>query len=1138
MEVDHVESHGTEQQADSVQQLDHSVEDAANELGELLVKLDLQPLSVPLLSRQICLLRRLGMIEEALEARLKLSSLIMLDQDTWLSYFDDLFESSVQPVTLDVFVEMLERFDQAEKDYLSSAVLVRHVEFILRCTSHLYPPPEDSQLSKPSISVEADVAEFLSEETVRGMLQGVVQRGNQLLGESHLLWQPWIDWELDLMKTKIDEEQRSSHIDRIHAAYLDRMTVPHSTLDATSSSYSSFCSQYAPNTYEQRLINATNAAQNAKFKWNGEKRHGKTREDLEQELAYAPDITAQLQTFASYISWETDQHAKHPKIPGKSPATDVFLTRGVFERTIATYGRIVAALQSTIITTPPPSTASEMENTAKKGKGKAKSTREIEKARREETEATTQVTIQAYREAEAGIWSQFAAWLEANGHSDAVQDIKSRGARACPEVGSIWCSLLTHMECHGAALEDLTTTFEKAINLGTLGRKGVPCTALVDVFLHRAAFESRAEPVEDVEGDYHPVIQTLSRGLEAVVKFSQAGDPSLRLEKFLLDWAESRAPKFLNETISLLSKPSKSRLSSYQMTILRSGIETRRGNIEEARNLFTTALQRSDLDWPEAVYEAFIQFENVHGDLDTVLDANKRIAKAQEKLAKRREKAAQEQTAQYQVVAQSGTSATTAELLVPSTAVAVDGQGLSTAAPVTTAQASTSQEAENTPLKRQCGPIRETTILSEHEHDHIAALVEFRDVDSIPDALTRDRKKLAGNEVAVSMLWRSTLFITNFPRSMDDAGIRQLLSSYGLILQTRWPSRKYADSRRFCYVTMDSPASAQNALQLHGQPTTEGFNLTVLISDPSAKARRSDTSKTTLFVGGLTAKSTAPDVEKLFSQRGAVQHVNLGWDQAKQICKGFAFVEMATEADAQEALNLHGSHINGRYLKVEMHDPNHVTKKRTTSAPREAIERRARTVRLSNLPSDTQEGLLQQALEKIVSVKRLELFSKVHQAVVELESQVDAGLLLLQSEPFIFGGATIEIREEQRRPLPHKSDHTPPAAGQATVAPSTSLSFAPRAARRGGKAIGKGRQAPPQDKSLHPSFVKASTHSNNETDSGQVDFRAIVAAKNKQRQGKLLEARHEQSVGGESQNGVKRSPEEASEAPGAKRSKN
>ncbi|RXK40070.1 hypothetical protein M231_02710 [Tremella mesenterica] len=1114
MEVDHIESHRTEHQADSVQQLDHSVEDAANEL------------------------------------------------DTWLSYFDDLFESSVQPVTLDVFVEMLERFDQAEKDYLSSAVLLRHVEFILRCTSHLYAPPEDSQLSRPFIRVEADVAEFLSEETVRRMLQGVVQRGNQLLGESHLLWQPWIDWELDILKTKIDEEQRSSHIDRIHAAYLDRMTVPHSTMDATSSSYSSFCSQYAPNTYEQRLINATNAAQNAKFKWNGEKRHGKTREDLEQELAYAPDIPAQLQTYVSYISWETDQHAKHPKIPGKSPATDVFLTRGVFERTIATYGRIVAVLQSTIITASPPSTAPEMENTAKKGKGKAKSTFDIDKARREETEAITQVTIQAYREAEAGIWSQYAAWLEANGHSDAVQDIKSRGTRACPEVGSIWCSLLTHMvRCQS---NNLTTTFEKAINLGTLDRKGVPCTALVDVFLHRAAFESRAEPVEDVEGDYHPVLQTLSRGLEAVVKFSQAGDPSLRLEKFLLDWAESRAPKFLNEAIALLSKPSKSRLSSYQMTILRSGIETRRGNIEEARNLFTTALQRSDLDWPEAVYDAFIQFENVHGDLDTVLDANKRIAKAQEKLAKRREKAAQEQTAQYQVVAQSGTSATTAELLIPSTAVAVDGEGLSTAAPVTTAQAFTSQEAENTPLKRQvsrdrehttvlvnglpkgadeariahffseCGPIRETTILSEHEHDHIAALVEFRDVDSIPDALTRDRKKLAGNEVAVSMLWRSTLFITNFPRSMDDAGIRQLLSSYGLILQTRWPSRKYADSRRFCYVTMDSPASAQNALQLHGQPTTEGFNLTVLISDPSAKARRSDTSKTTLFVGGLTAKSTAPDVEKLFSQRGAVQHVNLGWDQAKQICKGFAFVEMATEA----TLNLHGSHINGRYLKVEMHDPNHVTKRPTTSAPREAIERRARTVRLFNLPSDTQEGLLQQALEKIVSVKRLELFSKVHQAVVELESQVDAGLLLLQSEPFMFGGATIEIREEQRRPLPHKTDHTPPAAGQATVAPSTSLSFAPRAARRGGKAIGKGRQAPPQDKSLHPSFVKASTHSNNESDSGQVDFRAIVAAKNKQREGKLLRARHEQSVGGESQNGVKRSPEEASEASRAKRSKN
>lgn len=54
---------------------------------------------------------------------------------------------------------------------------------------------------------------------------------------------------------------------------------------------------------------------------------------------------------------------------------------------------------------------------------------------------------------------------------------------------------------------------------------------------------------------------------------------------------------------------------------------------------------------------------------------------------------------------------------------------------------------------------------------------------------------------------------------------------------------------------------------------------------------------------------------------------------------------------------------------------------------REAAERRARQVRLYDLPPGTQEGLLQQELEKIVPVKRLEVHAATHDALVELESQ-------------------------------------------------------------------------------------------------------------------------------------------------------
>ncbi len=40
--------------------------------------------------------------------------------------------------------------------------------------------------------------------------------------------------------------------------------------------------------------------------------------------------------------------------------------------------------------------------------------------------------------------------------------------------------------------------------------------------------------------------------------------------------------------------------------------------------------------------------------------------------------------------------------------------------------------------------------------------------------------------------------------------------------------------------------------------------MTVLISDPSAKTKRSDAVQSTLFVGGLNSKTTEEDVDRLF----------------------------------------------------------------------------------------------------------------------------------------------------------------------------------------------------------------------------------------------------------------------------------
>ena len=57
-----------------------------------------------------------------------------------------------------------------------------------------------------------------------------------------------------------------------------------------------------------------------------------------------------------------------------------------------------------------------------------------------------------------------------------------------------------------------------------------------------------------------------------------------------------------------------------------------------------------------------------------------------------------------------------------------------------------------------------------------------------------------------------------------------------------------------------------------------------------------------LFVGGLPATTTHADLVKLFATAGPVFGVKIVMDRQTGRSKGFAFVEMATPADAQAAM--------------------------------------------------------------------------------------------------------------------------------------------------------------------------------------------------------------------------------------------
>ena len=72
-----------------------------------------------------------------------------------------------------------------------------------------------------------------------------------------------------------------------------------------------------------------------------------------------------------------------------------------------------------------------------------------------------------------------------------------------------------------------------------------------------------------------------------------------------------------------------------------------------------------------------------------------------------------------------------------------------------------------------------------------------------------------------------------------------------------------------------------------------------------------------LYVGNLNYATTEDELRRIFSAYGSVNSVNVISDRDTGRSKGFGFVEMGTDQEAQAAISaLNGKEIDGRQAKV------------------------------------------------------------------------------------------------------------------------------------------------------------------------------------------------------------------------------
>ncbi len=88
-----------------------------------------------------------------------------------------------------------------------------------------------------------------------------------------------------------------------------------------------------------------------------------------------------------------------------------------------------------------------------------------------------------------------------------------------------------------------------------------------------------------------------------------------------------------------------------------------------------------------------------------------------------------------------------------------------------------------------------------------------------------------------------------------------------------------------------------------------------------------------LYVGGIPYSSTNEDLKAHFSAAGTVTSAQIIIDKMTNRSKGFGFVEMSSEEEAQKAISMfHDQDFQGRRLTVNIARP---------LAPREDRPRRA-----------------------------------------------------------------------------------------------------------------------------------------------------------------------------------------------------
>lgn len=454
------------------------------------------------------------------------------------------------------------------------------------------------------------------------------------------------------------------------------------------------------------------------------------------------------------------------------------------------------------------------------------------------------------------------------------------------------------------------------------------------------------------------------------------------------------------------------------------------GDYQSALNVITRAISRNYVDYPEQLTQAYVEYERLNG---TAYSIQNSIIKSRHKLrAVARKRAEEESRSQSRAATEiplgqpADDTASNSVQKRPLESAGTEENKVSRSKKHK--KRSTHDREHNTvtvsnlPMEvteddlanffADCGQIKSSSIHQVRGCSSVA-LVEFSTEEDKLAALTRDKKKLKGQQVVVASGGDATVWVTNFPPEYTEESLRSLFEPFGPVVNIRFPSLKYDSTRRFCYVQYVLPESAGQAVQhLDGKAVGEGDALVVNISDPSKHHERNDpiSEKRELFVKDIDFKTVdKQQLDDLFSKYGTIELLRLPASKTKgatnKLHDGYAFIIYSTGEEAQRALELDGSKLGSRNISVsfatKQSRQNRNERRRDNNVQQENI------AVARNIADTVNSAQLKAVFEKFGEVKRVDLDPSAGTARVEFASAAAAGKAALSLEGHEISGQAI-----------------------------------------------------------------------------------------------------------------------------------